>query len=124
MCGIAGILDVSQSTETNKSVLQKMLQIQHHRGPDATGYWSDGKIHLGHNRLSIIDLSDAGNQPMHYRNLTLIYNGEVYNYVELKNELAALGHHFENHSVSEVILHAFAEWGENCVICHPSQATY
>lgn len=115
MCGIAAILDASQNTETNKSVLQKMLQVQHHRGPDATGYWTDGKIHLGHNRLSIIDLSDAGNQPMHYRNFSLIYNGEVYNYIELKNDLIDLGHHFENHSDSEVILHAFAEWGESCV---------
>jgi asparagine synthase (glutamine-hydrolysing) len=115
MCGIAGILDTTQSTDANKSVLQKMLQIQHHRGPDATGVWTDDIIFLGHNRLSIIDLSEAANQPMHYRNFSLIFNGEIYNYLELKKELESAGHSFVNHSDSEVILHAFDQWGSNCV---------
>ncbi len=115
MCGIAGIIDPRHSPDENRELLSRMLQIQHHRGPDATGNWSDGIVHLGHNRLSIIDLSEAANQPMHYRDLSLIFNGEVYNYVELKKELEGLGHRFVTHSDSEVILHAFEEWGDECV---------
>ncbi|MBL0341655.1 MAG: hypothetical protein IPP71_12375 [Bacteroidetes bacterium] len=115
MCGIAGILDQTKPPSLNKELLEKMLHIQHHRGPDATGVWSDDVIFLGHNRLSIIDLSEAANQPMHYKNFTLTFNGEIYNYVELKKELEAKGHQFINHSDSEVILHAFEEWGKECV---------
>ena len=115
MCGIAGIIDQTNSPADNKQLLEKMLLIQHHRGPDATGVWSDDVIFLGHNRLSIIDLSEAANQPMHYKDFVMIYNGEIYNYIELKKELEEKGHHFVNHSDSEVILHAFAEWGTDCV---------
>lgn len=115
MCGIAGILDQTHSSSDNTRLLEKMLHIQHHRGPDATGVWNDDVIFLGHNRLSIIDLSDAANQPMHYKDFSMVYNGEVYNYVELKKELEVKGHIFVNHSDSEVILHAFAEWGTKCV---------
>lgn len=115
MCGIAGIINPKHSPEENRSVLSGMLQIQHHRGPDHTGMWDEGPVHLGHNRLSIIDLSDAAHQPMHYRRLTLIFNGEIYNYLELKKELEAKGHHFATHSDSEVLLNAYAEWGAECV---------
>jgi len=115
MCGIAGIIDSRFSPEENLLVLSRMLQIQHHRGPDHTGIWQDGPAHLGHNRLSIIDLSDAAHQPMHYRNLVLIFNGEIYNYLELKKELEAKDHRFTTHSDSEVLLHAYAEWGSDCV---------
>ncbi len=115
MCGIAGLLDQKQSPSDNKQLLEKMLHIQHHRGPDATGVWSDDTIFLGHNRLSIIDLSEAANQPMHFKDFAMTYNGEIYNYIELKQELEVKGHIFVNHSDSEVILHAFAEWGADCV---------
>ena len=92
-----------------------MLKVQHHRGPDATCVWTDEKVFLGHNRLSIIDLSEAANQPMHYKSFSLIFNGEIYNYIELKQELQQKGHQFVTQSDSEVILHAFEEWGHNCV---------
>jgi len=115
MCGIAGIIDPKKSTSENMELLNSMLKIQHHRGPDSTGTWTDNTVFLGHNRLSIIDLSEAANQPMHYKQFSLIFNGEVYNYVELKKELEAMGHIFSTHSDSEVILHAFEQWGHDCV---------
>lgn len=115
MCGIAGIIDFKQQHRNNPELLKSMLKIQHHRGPDATGVWTDDPAFLGHNRLSIIDLSDAGNQPMHYKNYSLIFNGEIYNYVELKKELELLGHKFVNHSDSEIIPHAYEQWGSDCV---------
>ncbi len=115
MCGIAGIIDPKNTHHENMDVLDAMLKIQHHRGPDATGKWTDEHIFLGHNRLSIIDLSEAGNQPMHYKSFSLLFNGEIYNYVELKKELEALGHIFVSHCDSEVIPHAFEEWGTKCV---------
>lgn len=115
MCGIAGILDQTQSSADNSRILDQMLHIQHHRGPDDTGIWNDDHIFLGHNRLSIIDLTEAANQPMHYKNFTLVYNGEIYNYVEIKQLLRQKGHQFNTHSDSEVILHAYEEWGSACV---------
>jgi asparagine synthase (glutamine-hydrolysing) len=115
MCGIAGIIDRKRSASENEDTLRRMLATQHHRGPDATGLWSRERVFLGHNRLSIIDLSEAANQPMHYRNFTLVYNGELYNYIELRKKLEGLGHKFVTDSDSEVILHAFDEWHYNCV---------
>ncbi|MDQ3050542.1 MAG: asparagine synthase (glutamine-hydrolyzing) [Bacteroidota bacterium] len=115
MCGIVGIIDSKQSHQANMELLNSMLKVQHHRGPDATGTWTDEHIFLGHNRLSIIDLSEAGNQPMHYKSFSLLFNGEIYNYIELKKELEALGHVFVSHCDSEVIPHAFEEWGTDCV---------
>ncbi|MBK7968906.1 MAG: hypothetical protein IPK08_08205 [Bacteroidetes bacterium] len=115
MCGIAGILDQTQPSSDNSRLLDQMLHIQHHRGPDDTGIWNDDHIFLGHNRLSIIDLTEAANQPMHYKNFTMVYNGEIYNYVEIKQLLLQKGHQFHTHSDSEVILHAYEEWGSACV---------
>ncbi len=115
MCGIAGIVDRTRGNHDNMATLQRMLTTQHHRGPDATGTWTNNHVFLGHNRLSIIDLSDAANQPMHYRNYSLVFNGEIYNYLEVRNELIAKGHVFTTGSDSEVILHAYSEWGYNCI---------
>ncbi len=115
MCGIAGIIDPKQTHHGNMELLKAMLKIQNHRGPDDTGTWTDEHIFLGHNRLSIIDLSEAANQPMHYKAFSLVFNGEIYNYVELREELIKKGHQFVTHSDSEVILHAFEEWGSDCV---------
>lgn len=88
-----------------------------HRGPDGSGVFERDGVALGHQRLSIIDLSDAGAQPMHSADgaLTLVFNGEIYNYLELTEELRALGCEFRSHSDSEVILHAYRVWGEGCV---------
>src|SRR5688572_6165373 len=115
MCGIAGIIDPKQTHHDNMELLKVMLKVQNHRGPDDTGTWTDEHIFLGHNRLSIIDLSVAANQPMHYKAFSLVFNGEIYNYIELREELSKKGHQFITHSDSEVILHAFEEWGPDCV---------
>jgi asparagine synthase (glutamine-hydrolysing) len=115
MCGIAGFIDFK--SKSDKSDLSKMTDALVHRGPDASGYYFDQKenysVGLGHRRLSIIDLSPAGNQPMQFLNnrYRIIFNGEIYNYAELKEILTALGHRFETHSDTEVILHAYHQWG-------------
>lgn len=116
MCGIAGIFSKSTQSDT---LVKKMVSRIRHRGPDYSNvvYLFDEKVWLGHARLSIIDLSDAGNQPMSYLNdrYYLTYNGEVYNYLELRNELQEKGYFFKTNSDSEVILAAYAHWGEKCV---------
>ena len=113
MCGISGFVDYSK--KTNLATLQKMNRILAHRGPDGEGYGyyntKNAAIGLGHRRLSIIDLTNGGSQPKTYQHLHITYNGEVYNFEEIKTELEAKGHHFESHSDTEVILHAYKEWG-------------
>ena len=113
MCGIAGFIDFN-----NKSTLadiKAMAAALPHRGPDGQGEYfhetDSCKIGFGHRRLSIIDLSNAANQPMHYDGLHLIFNGEIYNYNEIRDELIALGHEFKTHSDTEVILHGWRQWG-------------
>jgi len=119
MCGINGIY--SFNNIDNKSILKKdilfMNKIINHRGPDDEGFFISNKLAFGHRRLSIIDISKAGHQPMLRNNgsLVLIFNGEIYNYLELKNDLTSLGHKFSSQSDSEVILAAYQEWGEQCV---------
>jgi len=117
MCGIAGIIQSNPGTYT-KDQLKKMTAALSHRGPDGEGLWQNesSTILLGHRRLSIIDLSNAGQQPMHYRNrYTIIHNGEVYNYVELKNELLKKGYTFQSETDTEVILAAYDYWKDECV---------
>jgi asparagine synthase (glutamine-hydrolysing) len=115
MCGFAGILHFDRNRIVNKTTLQKMTNVLSHRGPDGEGFYIDKNIGLGHKRLSIIDLS-TGDQPMisKDKNIVIIYNGEVYNYIELKKELEALGHIFDTTSDTEVILKAYEEWGFDC----------
>lgn len=117
MCGITGFVDFKSTSDRN--VLNAMLDTLSHRGPDggniffhSTDLYSLG---LGHQRLSIIDLSSHANQPMSFENYTIVFNGEIYNYQEIKNKLITLGHHFHTQSDTEVILHAYQEWGEKCV---------
>jgi asparagine synthase (glutamine-hydrolysing) len=116
MCGIAGVLSLSLGQIPNlKSRLVAMNQLQHHRGPDGEGIWQHPRQYVGlaHRRLSIIDL-DAGNQPMSdSAGNWLIYNGEIYNYLELREELGV--HNFVTRSDTEVILHAYRKWGTDCV---------
>lgn len=87
MCGIAGFIDEKCNKEQGEQMLSKMLAATTHRGPDYTGKHIDSLAYLEHNRLSIIDLSDDANQPMHFENLSIVYNGEVYNYLKIKEEL-------------------------------------
>jgi asparagine synthase (glutamine-hydrolysing) len=114
MCGIAGFIDFK--SDSSLETLKKCTDALSHRGPDGSGYeilpTSEAQVALGHRRLSIIDLSTAGAQPMHYKDLSIIFNGEIYNYAEIKKELEALGHVFISHSDTEVILHAYEQWAE------------
>ncbi len=114
MCGIAGILSVSGlSSEREISSVKKMLEAQVHRGPDDAGLYHDEYVVLGHRRLSIIDLSPAGRQPLSNEDGTVftICNGEIYNYRDLRRELSASGHVFSSNSDTEVIVHGYEEWG-------------
>jgi asparagine synthase (glutamine-hydrolysing) len=117
MCAILGI--ASTSTVFNRSWVATSLQSLKHRGPDDVGEWwsDDQRIGLAHRRLSIIDLSVLGHQPMHLtiRGLSIVFNGEIYNHIDLRNELKKLGHHFQTHNDTEVLLSAYSEWGINCL---------
>lgn len=115
MCGIAGFIDSKLSGDDSQSLIVKMLDSIAHRGPDARGIWKEQQITLGHNRLSIIDLSAEGNQPMEYFDSVITYNGEIYNYLEVREELKTKGYIFKTQSDTEVILAAYREYGENCV---------
>ena len=110
MCGIAGIIGKNAS----KDVLLKMTNTQKHRGPDYTGFWLDENVCFGHNRLSIIDLSENANQPFQdeEERYQLIFNGEIYNYLELKNEL---DYNFVTSSDTEVLFAAYLKWGKACL---------
>ncbi len=118
MCGIAGII---YKSKVAKPLLEKeikqMTDAVSHRGPDGEGFFIENNMALGHRRLSIIDLTEDGKQPMNWNDKYWItYNGEIYNYIEIKEELTAKGYHFSSHSDTEVILAAYDFWGENCVM--------
>ena len=117
MCGICGIYNLNPREKVDKSSLKKMTDILSHRGPDDEGFFIDGNLGLGHKRLSIIDLSPAGHQPMANKEGTvwIVYNGEIYNYIELRKELLKKGYEFKSHSDTEVILHLYEEEGEDCL---------
>jgi asparagine synthase (glutamine-hydrolysing) len=116
MCGICGIFHQQSEKPVDENMLQEMNKILVHRGPDDDGVWTDGNIGLGHRRLSIIDLSKKGRQPMHYgENLVISFNGEIYNYIELRNILSDRGYRFTSHTDTEIILAAYTEWGDKCV---------
>lgn len=115
MCGILGFL--SQATEKNKNNIGDFLHFISHRGPNDQGFWSDHHIQLGHTRLSILDLSPLGHQPMSYQNQRywITFNGEIYNYLELKGELINLGYTFTSQTDTEVLLAAYSQWGRFCL---------
>ena len=112
MCGIAGLVH-TDAAPLSPVVLQRMTDAIAHRGPDGQGHWIEGNVGLGHRRLAIIDLSPAGHQPMVNADhrYVLSYNGEIYNFRELRTELEALGYRFRSASDSEVVLNALAAWG-------------
>lgn len=116
MCGIAGIFNVD-GRPAPVSVLKRMTDIVSHRGPDGEGFWANSFIGFGHRRLVIIDLSPLGHQPMQTENgsCVITYNGEIYNFQELRIELEAKGHSFRSRTDTEVLLKAYREWGEACV---------
>ena len=116
MCGLVGIFDTRGKSSLSREVLGRMNEAQFHRGPDEGGLHTEPGVGLGHRRLSIIDLS-SGQQPLFNEDhsVVVVFNGEIYNFVDLMPELQALGHTFRTHCDTEVIVHAWEEWGENCV---------
>ncbi len=116
MCGICGIYNASSGEPASQAVLERMTRSIAHRGPDDSGFYRDGALGLGFARLSIIDLS-GGHQPMSNEtgDVWLVFNGEIWNYRKLRGELQAKGHLFRTQSDSETIIHAYEEYGVNCV---------
>jgi asparagine synthase (glutamine-hydrolysing) len=117
MCGICGIYHFEPSQKVDPAVLERMAHSLQHRGPDDKGSFLDGNLGLGHQRLSIIDLTASGHQPMTIDDgrYWIVYNGEIYNYVELRQQLQSKGHSFQSTSDTEVILRLFQQEGENCL---------
>jgi asparagine synthase (glutamine-hydrolysing) len=117
MCGIAGVLN-HDGAPVRLNLLERMTDAIAHRGPDDEGHYVDGPVGLGNRRLAIIDLSPDGHQPMSTEDgqVVLTYNGEVYNFRELRAELERLGHRFRSHTDTEAVLRAHVEWGKDCVL--------
>ena len=117
MCGITGVIDFNK--QSSKGILEAMINSLDHRGPDGSGVdlhsESEFQVGFGHRRLSIIDLTENGKQPMQYNQFSITFNGEIYNYKEITKELEQLGHIFNSSSDTEMILHAYAQWGSNCL---------
>ncbi len=117
MCGISGFVDFKK--DTSQLVLEKMNRMLAHRGPDGEGYGvynaDNATVGLGHRRLSIIDLTTAGSQPQTFGSKHITFNGEIYNHAEIRVLLESKGHVFHSHSDTEVILHSFAEWGNDAI---------
>jgi len=116
MCGISGIINFNNKPVQENLVLE-MMKTMKHRGPDDEGVFIDNNVGVGFVRLSIIDLSSSGHQPMFDETgrFMIIHNGEVYNYIELRSELIKKGYHFKSNTDSEVILKSYIEWGEDCL---------
>ena len=117
MCAICGFIDFK--LDSNQRTLNNMVKTLHHRGPDDFGTniydQKTAIVGFGHTRLSILDLSPLGHQPMEYDQYSMVYNGEIYNFSEIKDDLLGLGHQFKSESDTEVILHSFKEWGLDCI---------
>src|SRR5438067_6861381 len=116
MCGIAGFIDVERSRDNAEQLIDRMCRVIRHRGPDDQGVWVDDGVALGMRRLSIIDLA-GGHQPIFNedQSILVVLNGEIYNYRELQKELQERGHHFRTNSDTEAIVHAYEEYGDDCV---------
>jgi asparagine synthase (glutamine-hydrolysing) len=116
MCGLVGIFDLSGAGNIDRDLLSRMNETQFHRGPDEGGLHAEPGVGLGHRRLSIIDLS-SGQQPLFNEDnsVVVVFNGEIYNFQEVAKELVECGHQFRTHSDTEVIVHGWEEWGEDCV---------
>jgi asparagine synthase (glutamine-hydrolysing) len=112
MCGIAGIVGAGRP---DTAALERMAGAMIHRGPDGQGMWRDEEAGFAFRRLAIIDLEERSNQPLRLGDLCLVFNGEIYNYLELREELRGLGHSFETEGDGEVLLHAWAEWEEGAL---------
>src|ERR1700722_9348735 len=116
MCGIAGWFDIAGQRVPERTMVQAMTDAISHRGPDGDGFHYEPGLGLGHRRLAVIDLA-MGRQPMLSADegVCLVFNGEIYNYRELRKDLLQRGHSFQTHSDTEVLLRAWCEWGARCV---------
>lgn len=116
MCGICGIIKLNEES-VSQQMLNKMTDSLIHRGPDSRGTWinDSGSVGLGHRRLAVLDLDKRSSQPFHYRHLSIVFNGEIYNYLELKEELTGLGHKFITTSDTEVLIASYVQWGAKCL---------
>ncbi|RQW01382.1 asparagine synthase (glutamine-hydrolyzing) [candidate division KSB1 bacterium] len=117
MCGITGIYNFKDASKVEAELLQRMTDVMQHRGPDADGMYVNGNIGLGHRRLSIIDLSEAGRQPMFSddQHLAIVFNGEIYNFLDYRDDLQQRGHKFHSKTDTEVIIYLYREYREQCV---------
>lgn len=115
MCGIHGFLTKRIGSEEGQKLIRSMVNSTIHRGPDYSSVQQIDNCYLGHNRLSIIDLTETGNQPMQYKQFTIVFNGEIYNYRELRSELIKKGYVFESESDTEVVLKGYEYWGSDLV---------
>lgn len=118
MCGISGFTRVSGNSQNDRDIINNMVNVQRHRGPDSSGVWDCDEVIIGHNRLAIVDIS-GGAQPMTKicgeHKYVITYNGELYNTEELRNKLLILGHTFKTYSDTEVLLTSYIEWGTDCL---------
>src|SRR5271170_2006436 len=116
MCGIAGKVNFDQTRPIDRERLRAMTSVVAHRGPDAEGFFVGAGVGLGHRRLSIIDLS-TGDQPLSNEDGTVwvVFNGEIYNFAGIRTELESFGHRFRTTTDTEVIVHAYEQWGERAV---------
>ncbi len=121
MCGIAGFVESQTSPspfgpDASRALVHRMCDVIRHRGPDDEGVWVEQGVALGMRRLSIIDLS-TGHQPIHNedRSVWIVFNGEIYNFRELRRELEAAGHQFYTSTDTEVIVHAYEQWGKGAI---------
>ena len=115
MCGIHGFFTANQNRDENNRLIRKMVASTNHRGPDYSGIEVLHPVYFGHNRLSIIDLNPEANQPMNFGKYWIVFNGEIYNYKEIKTELIQKGVHFSTSSDTEVILKSYDFYGEKCI---------
>src|SRR5580693_8305847 len=117
MCGIVGKLYLDGQQPVEREMIERMLGVIVHRGPDGQGQHVSGPVGLGHRRLSIIDLSCSGTQPMCNEDATvwITFNGEIYNYLELRKQLIQRGHVFHSTTDTEVIIHLYEEHGADCL---------
>jgi asparagine synthase (glutamine-hydrolysing) len=116
MCGIAGILEFGRDARANAAALREMCQVIEHRGPDDDGFYTDNEVGIGMRRLSIVDVA-GGHQPISNEDgsLWIVFNGEIYNHLELRQQLIARGHRYTTHSDTESVIHLFEEYGAECV---------
>src|ERR1700675_3816565 len=116
MCGIAGILELGRDTRASAAALREMCRVISHRGPDDDGFYTDGSVGIGMRRLSIVDVA-GGHQPISNEDGTLwiVFNGEIYNHLALREQLIARGHRYSTHSDTETVIHLYEEYGADCV---------